>query len=110
MRPSSERVKMAYRSGVCNPHSAIRLAPPLGYHNVQRGSNSHAPPPVTVHLRPPLVFGARELEKDEKKKKIKVIDDSQAKSLKPSGSSPAILYGLPKVHKASVPPPDYGCF
>ena len=34
---------------------------------------------------------------------LNVISDSEAKSLKPSGSSPATLYGLPKVHKRSVP-------
>ena len=34
---------------------------------------------------------------------LNVIDPIQSRSLKPSGSSPAILYGLPKIHKASIP-------
>ena len=34
---------------------------------------------------------------------LNIINDSDAKSLKPTGSNPATLYGMPKVHKTSVP-------
>ena len=36
-------------------------------------------------------------------KKLKIIDDSLASTLTVSGSSPGVLYGLPKVHKTGVP-------
>ena len=34
---------------------------------------------------------------------LNVINDDYSKQLRATGSSPAILYGLPKIHKASVP-------
>ena len=36
-------------------------------------------------------------------KKLKIIDDDLSSTLTVSGSSPGILYGLPKVHKTGVP-------
>ena len=33
----------------------------------------------------------------------KIIDDATFHKILPSGSSPGVLYGLPKVHKASCP-------
>ena len=34
---------------------------------------------------------------------LTVIDPNECQSLKPTGSSPAILYGLPKIHKDLIP-------
>ena len=38
-----------------------------------------------------------------KMKKLEVIDNSTYWSMKPSGSNPGIMYGLPKVHKPDCP-------
>ena len=55
----------------------------------------------------PLLYSLRSEDKINNKvrnlKKLGVIDDGIASTLTVSGSSPGILYGLPKVHKAGVP-------
>ena len=54
-----------------------------------------------------LLFTLRAEDKINNKirnlKKLKVISDDLASTLTVSGSSPGILYGLPKVHKTGVP-------
>ena len=44
-----------------------------------------------------MVAYLRKLRKDE------IIDDFTLQKILPSGSSPGVLYGLPKVHKSGCP-------
>ena len=55
----------------------------------------------------PLLYTLRAEDKINNKirifKKLKIIDDDLSSTLTVSGTSPGILYGLPKIHKTGVP-------